>query len=155
MFQFPVWTDSVHLGGQVFLHYISYTYSAWNWGARLHLYSTQHSCVVPRGYYSKVDRNSLIIVWKLVPLCRNYIFANIQYGHFPQSFLFFPIVGERLLYTFIFSCWGKRNQVKHKRGQLWVPHRAASADPVFSNLFNTRDGSRRFWICYWRIEKKC
>ncbi len=63
------------------------------------------------------------------------------------------IVGERLLYTFIFSCRGKRNQVKYKRGQLWVPHRAASADLVFSNLFNTRDGSRGFWICYWRIEK--
>ncbi len=75
-------------------------------------------------------------------------------GIFPSRFLFFPIAGERLLYTFIFSCRGKRNQVKYKRGQLWVPHRAASADPVFSNLFNTRDGSRRFWICYWRIEKK-
>jgi hypothetical protein len=44
------------------------------------------------------------------------------------------------MYTFIFSCRGKRNQVKYKRGQLWVPHRAASADPVFSNLFNTGMG---------------
>jgi hypothetical protein len=99
MLLFPVWTDSVHLEGQVFLHYINYTYSAWNLGARLHLYSTQHSFVVLRGYYSKVDRDSLIIVWKLVPLCRNYIFANIQYGHFPQSVSLFPHRWGASLYT--------------------------------------------------------
>jgi len=98
---------------------------------------------VLRGYYNKVDRDSLIIVWKLVSLCRNYIFANI-WAFSPVGLSFSQSLVSVSLYTFIFSCREKRNQVKYKRGHLGVPHRAASADPVFSNLFNTRDGSRGF-----------